>query len=307
MIEWVSKNRGKAAILAIFLLVAAFFIIYVGMQVAFRPAAPMAEKAYMPAETSARVAESYSAIAAQAEQKKLTFVSGEATAEVDNAEAAEKAIEDKVRELGGFVESRSKTSDELTETRRLVLRIPAERLQDFTDWLSTSYRVKNLNVRFHRVDVTLTITEEQILERALKDYESLRSRAEGAELTPELVNTLALLTDKQAELARRLASQKITIAEQQDKARYATFTLTLVEKKPVKILPSEVRREFMLRLRYSLKEAVLTAEEIATGVPLLLIKAALYALGILAVAAVGIPALLIIVKMFNFFRRLLRV
>ena len=305
VIEWVSKNRGKAAIVAVSLLVLAFLALYFAPRTA---APPMAKKAYLPQEKAASVAEGYSEIAAQVEQKKLTFLEGSARAEVESAEAAERAVESKVKELGGFVESRSKTSDQFTETRMLVLRIPAERLQAFTEWLSATYRVKSLDVRLRRVDVTLTVTEEQILEKALKDYESLREKAEEeAELTPELVNTLSLLTDKQAELARRLASQKIAIAEQEDRARYATFTLTLVEKKPVKLLPQDIRREFMLRLSYSIREAVLAVEEIVTEVPLLFIKAIGFAFALLAVAAVGIPALLALAKMFGFFRRLLKV
>lgn len=130
-----------------------------------------------------------------------------------------------VTNSGGYVEYLNQSqSERWGESAELILRVPAERLEDFVERSKEVGEVSNLTLG--QTDVTLTVQDlDARISAAQLSIERLEALIEQAGTLQELLQAETQLTDRQSQL-ERYTSQRQYYAEQVD---LATVTLNVSE------------------------------------------------------------------------------
>ena len=150
-------------------------------------------------------------------------------AETEELETLLTALEEKIAELGGYVESREVYNGSAYATRRyrhadLVIRIPAEKVDGFVEHVSGVSNV--VSSREDIDDVTLTYVDTESRVKALETEQArLLELMEQAETMADLLEIESRLTDVRYEL-ESVASRLKTLDNQID---YATVYLNISE------------------------------------------------------------------------------
>ena len=150
-------------------------------------------------------------------------------AETEELETLLTALEEKIAELGGYVESREVYNGSAYATRRyrhadLVIRIPAEKVDGFVEHVSGVSNV--VSSREDIDDVTLTYVDTESRVKALETEQArLLELMEQAETMADLLEIESRLTDVRYEL-ESVASRLKTLDNQID---YATVHLDISE------------------------------------------------------------------------------
>lgn len=130
-----------------------------------------------------------------------------------------------VTSSGGYVEYLNQSqSERWGESAELIVRVPAERLEDFVERSKEVGEVSNLTLG--QTDVTLTVQDlDARISAAQLSIERLEALIEQAGTLQELLQAETQLTDRQSQL-ERYTSQRQYYAEQVD---LATVTLNVSE------------------------------------------------------------------------------
>ena len=151
------------------------------------------------------------------------------SAETEDLAALMEALNGKISGLGGYVEDQDSYNGSMYSSRRyrsasLTVRIPAERVDEFTEEMSGIANVVSTNLS--REDITLSYVATESRVKALQTEEArLLELMEQAETMADLLEIESRLTDVRYELENR-ASQLRLYDNQVD---YATIYLSIDE------------------------------------------------------------------------------
>ena len=151
------------------------------------------------------------------------------SAETEELETLLTALEEKITELGGYVESREVYNGSAYATRRyrhadLIIRIPADKVDSFVEHVSGVSNVVSSNENIE--DVTLTYVDTESRVKALEtERDRLLELMEQAQNMSELLEIESRLTDVRYQL-ESVASQLKTLENQ---VSYATVHLNISE------------------------------------------------------------------------------
>lgn len=151
------------------------------------------------------------------------------SAETEDLDALTEALNGKISGLGGYVEDQDSYNGSMYSSRRyrsasLTVRIPAERVDEFTEEMSGIANVVSTNLS--REDITLSYVATESRVKALQTEEArLLELMEQAETMADLLEIESRLTDVRYELENR-ASQLRLYDNQVD---YATIYLSIDE------------------------------------------------------------------------------
>ena len=151
------------------------------------------------------------------------------SAEAEDLDALMEALNGKISGLGGYVEDQDSYNGSMYSSRRyrsasLTVRIPAERVDEFTEEMSGIANVVSTNLS--REDITLSYVATESRVKALQTEEArLLELMEQAETMADLLEIESRLTDVRYELENR-ASQLRLYDNQVD---YATIYLSIDE------------------------------------------------------------------------------
>ena len=151
------------------------------------------------------------------------------SAETEDLDALMEALNGKISGLGGYVEDQDSYNGSMYSSRRyrsasLTVRIPAERVDEFTEEMSGIANVVSTNLS--REDITLSYVATESRVKALPTEEArLLELMEQAETMADLLEIESRLTDVRYELENR-ASQLRLYDNQVD---YATIYLSIDE------------------------------------------------------------------------------
>lgn len=151
------------------------------------------------------------------------------SAETEDLDALMEALNGKISGLGGYVEDQDSYNGSMYSSRRyrsasLTVRIPAERVDEFTEEMSGIANV--VSTSLSREDITLSYVATESRVKALQTEEArLLELMEQAETMADLLEIESRLTDVRYELENR-ASQLRLYDNQVD---YATIYLSIDE------------------------------------------------------------------------------
>ena len=151
------------------------------------------------------------------------------SAETEDLDALMEALNGKISGLGGYVEGQDSYNGSMYSSRRyrsasLTVRIPAQRVDEFTEEMSGIANVVSTNLS--REDITLSYVATESRVKALQTEEArLLELMEQAETMADLLEIESRLTDVRYELENR-ASQLRLYDNQVD---YATIYLSIDE------------------------------------------------------------------------------
>ena len=151
------------------------------------------------------------------------------SAETEDLDALMEALNGKISGLGGYVEDQDSYNGSMYSSRRyrsasLTVRIPAQRVDEFTEEMSGIANVVSTNLS--REDITLSYVATESRVKALQTEEArLLELMEQAETMADLLEIESHLTDVRYELENR-ASQLRLYDNQVD---YATIYLSIDE------------------------------------------------------------------------------
>ena len=151
------------------------------------------------------------------------------SAETEDLDALMEALNGKISGLGGYVEDQDSYNGSMYSSRRyrsasLTVRIPAERVDEFTEEMSGIANVVSTNLS--REDITLSYVATESRVKALQTEEArLLELMEQAETMADLLEIESRLTDVRYEL-ENCASQLRLYDNQVD---YATIYLSIDE------------------------------------------------------------------------------
>lgn len=151
------------------------------------------------------------------------------SAETEDLDALMEALNGKISGLGGYVEDQDSYNGSMYSSRRyrsasLTVRIPAQRVDEFTEEMSGIANVVSTNLS--REDITLSYVATESRAKALQTEEArLLELMEQAETMADLLEIESRLTDVRYELENR-ASQLRLYDNQVD---YATIYLSIDE------------------------------------------------------------------------------
>ena len=151
------------------------------------------------------------------------------SAETEDLDALMEALNGKISGLGGYVEDQDSYNGSMYSSRRyrsasLTVRIPAQRVDEFTEEMSGIANVLSTNLS--REDITLSYVATESRVKALQTEEArLLELMEQAETMADLLEIESRLTDVRYELENR-ASQLRLYDNQVD---YATIYLSIDE------------------------------------------------------------------------------
>lgn len=151
------------------------------------------------------------------------------SAETEDLDALMEALNGKISGLGGYVEDQDSYNGSMYSSRRyrsasLTVRIPAQRVDEFTEEMSGITNVVSTNLS--REDITLSYVATESRVKALQTEEArLLELMEQAETMADLLEIESRLTDVRYELENR-ASQLRLYDNQVD---YATIYLSIDE------------------------------------------------------------------------------
>ncbi len=258
-ISWVKKNKFLSVIIFLGILVIGFFsFTFLG---AFSPTASygaIGEKGMTSIGGLERnimapgwggIHEESDYIESHQETTEYQIREGSASIETENADSDYQKIKSNAEGYNGWVETISKNENYKTITLSATLKIPSENFDAYADWLLKNFDVKNSNLKLYRISVERQQDEIEILTKTLNAYDGLFDKAESMELSVEGIELMDKLTQKKLNIMRQMRNYGYSVKNIQEKSNYATLGVTLTQKKDIELMPEDLGRELMTKLR----------------------------------------------------------
>lgn len=224
---------------------------------------------------------------------------GSASIKSTDAMSDYEGISQKTESLEGWVETMSKSEDYRALTVRATLKIPSDDFDPFADWFIENFDVESANLEFYRVSIERQQDEIQILQLSLDLYDRLLERVEELNVSTESIELIMKITNKKLDVMRLLKSYGYSVEKIEEKAKYATLTLTITQEKKIEIMPEDLGREFMSRVRNMIRDIVNAGMDLVTMPLSILVKIIvwiIYAMIVLIPIFVAIKVLLRVFK-----------
>ncbi len=156
----------------------------------------------------------------QSSRKLITTIN--INAETEDFDASKKLVENKVRELSGYIENSSVYNDDRSAS--YTIRIPSDRLDSFIDYIEGSNNITNKSVNVE--DITLSYADTESRKKALRTEEQrLLKILESAETVEDLITVETRLSEVRYEIE----SIESRLRTYDNKVDYATVYLYLQE------------------------------------------------------------------------------
>lgn len=189
---------------------------------------------------------------------------GSATIKSTNAVSDYDRISQKTESLNGWVETMSKSEDYSKLSIRANLKIPADDFDLFADWLMHSFDVKSANLEFYKVSIERQQDEIQILQLSLNLYDRLLERVEELNVSTESIELIMKITNRKLDVMRLLKSYGYSVEKVEEKAKYASLSVTINQEKKIKLMPEDMGRELRSKLRKSVRDIVNALMDLVT-------------------------------------------
>jgi len=197
---------------------------------------------------------------------------GSAYIKSSNAEGDYNKVKEKVESLNGWIETMSKTENFREISIVANLKIPAEEFDSFADWLLNNFDVKRTNFEFYKVSIERQQDEIQILLQALEVYDRLLQRAEAMNVSRDSIEVIMEITQKKLEIMRLLKQYGYSVEKVEERAKYASLSLTITQEKKIKLIPEELGKEFRTRVRNMVRDIVNAGMDLVTIPIVILVK-----------------------------------
>ena len=224
---------------------------------------------------------------------------GSANIKTTNAEIDYEKISQETESLEGWVETMSKSEDYKALTIRANLKIPSESFDSFADWLMQNFDVKNANLEFYRISVERQQDEIQILQLSLDLYDRLLDRAENMKVSEESIELIMKITEKKLNVMRLLKSYGYSVEKVEEKAKYASLSVTLTQEKKIELMPEDTGKEFRSRLRNSVRDIINSGMDLVTVPITIFVKIIVYIIYAIIVLIPLFIAYKILMKVFK--------
>lgn len=189
---------------------------------------------------------------------------GSASIKSTDAASDYEKVRQKTESLDGWVETMDKSEDYKEISIRTDLKIPSESFDSFADWMMNNLDVESSSLEFYKETVEKEQDEIQILLEALNVYDRLLEKAEAMNVSETSINIVMFITEQKLEVMRLLKLYGYTVEEVKEKAKYASLSITLTQQKKIELMPEDVGREFMTRLRNSISDIVSACMDLVT-------------------------------------------
>lgn len=187
---------------------------------------------------------------------------GNIEVESENGLSDSKKVKQKVSTYDGDIRSENKYKTDDAITYYMTARIPSESFEDFSSWMLSEFDVKSSNLQYYTTNVGEIKSEISVLEEALTAYDKLLKELESRPASAETAQAIFEVTRQKLETVRLLKQYGYSIEQVERQANLSTVSISIIEKKEIELIPEEVGRDFMLKL----KEAVAIISGIAGGI-----------------------------------------
>jgi len=206
-------------------------------------------------------------------------------------------VKQKTESLNGWVESMTKSENYKELKVRAALKIPSDDFDSFADWLINNFDVESANLEFYRVEIQRQQDEIQILQLSLDLYDRLLDRVERLNVSTEQIELIMKVTNKKLDVMRLLKSYGYSVEKIEEKAKYATLTVTITQEKKIELMPEDMGREFRTRVRNMVRDIVNAGMDLVTIPVTIFVKIIVYI----------IYAIIVLIPVFIAIKFLLRV
>ncbi len=189
---------------------------------------------------------------------------GSATIKSTDAMLDYEIVKQRTESLNGWVETMTKNENYREISVRADLKIPSEDFDAFADWLINNFDVENANLKFYRVEIQRQQDEIQILQLSLDLYDRLLDRVERLNVSTAQIELIMKITNKKLDVMRLLKSYGYSVEKIEEKAKYATLTVTITQEKKIEIMPEDLGREFRTRVRNMVRDIVNAGMDLVT-------------------------------------------
>ncbi len=179
---------------------------------------------------------------------------GSVSIETDNTQRDYNEIKNNAEGYGGWVETISKSETYKTITISATLKVPSDDFDKFSEWVLNNFDVKNSNLRLYRISVERQQDEIEILQKTLDSYDNLFDKASSMELSVDGIELMDRLTQKKLYTMRQLRNYGYSVSNVQERSDYSTLRVSLTEKKEIELMPEDLGRELMSKLRESIRK-----------------------------------------------------
>ncbi len=187
------------------------------------------------------------------------------TIETIDADGDSSQIRALTESLDGYVETTNKYDGETAVNVYLTSRVPSDRFQEFVDSLNAQYEPKDFSVSFYRLSIQRETNELDIIATSLANYAELRNRTMQIPLDEKQINLLFTLTQKELDLKSLEKQYTSSLTGKQELADYSTVTITLTQKKEVKIMPEDLGERLRLKVKQALDDISNSVMDLLTG------------------------------------------
>ncbi|MFO7968032.1 MAG: DUF4349 domain-containing protein [Archaeoglobaceae archaeon] len=185
-------------------------------------------------------------------QGELQITEGQMSADTENAEERASEIRSTTFSYDGYIEESDKYSTALHQTVKLKARVPADNFDPFVEELKDDLDIDTYEINNYRISAQQELDELAILNRTLRDYETIREDAMEMEATEEKLDFLMKITEKELEVREKMKEYKRELSQKQVRSDYATLHITLKEKKEVDIWPEDLGSQFNRKVQQAL-------------------------------------------------------
>ena len=257
--KWIQKNKILSIIIFIGIVVIGFFsfVFFTSFDV-FSSSGTMqiaSEKLSVPKSLGGRYFATNTLTQSTTEQSSYEYQirEGSVNIETNDVDSDYQKLKQNAEGYGGWVETISKYQDYKNIRLTVTLKIPSDNFDEYADWLIRNFDVKNSNLRMYKVSVERQQDEIDILTKTLNAYDALFDKAASMELSTDSIELMQQLTDKKLYIMRQMRNYGYSVKETQRKSEYATLSVTLTQKKEIELLPEDLGRELMTKLRDAIR------------------------------------------------------
>lgn len=185
--------------------------------------------------------------------------------ESENASKDASKIRSEASFMEGYIERSTKTDGNLYKTIELTARIPRKNFTSFLNYLDKNFEVESHDVENYHLSIEREVTELEILNQTLRDYEEMRSEVKKMENSEKKIELLVDITEKELWVKERQRYYQQQLGEKYEKGEYATFNIDLRERRIVDIWPENIGNRFNVELKEMMDTVTMTLINTATG------------------------------------------
>jgi hypothetical protein len=191
---------------------------------------------------------------------------GRMTIETENADRDSDIIKLYAKDFGGYVENFGKSESYSEIIITLIVKIPINNFDSFFEKVKSEFKIKYSDLQIYRVSIREEVTELDILNYTMKDLERIRSEINMMPVGKDKIDLLIHLTDKELEIRNKIREISASILAKETLGKFSTVVITLVQEKPINLVPENLGREFNEKLRSMVHNSAIILIDIATGI-----------------------------------------